>query len=58
LPKFLIPTVPENLAGRGSIKFTILVIAAWCCYSDKVLDKNGQSLEIIDAMSSVLLQVS
>ncbi|GBF20700.1 mannitol 2-dehydrogenase [Arenibacter sp. NBRC 103722] len=54
LPKFLIPTLLENLAGKGSIKFATLVLAAWCYYSDKGLDKNGQPLEIIDAMSGEL----
>ncbi|MEQ8219211.1 MAG: hypothetical protein RIM68_13240 [Arenibacter sp.] len=34
------------------------MIAAWCDYSDKGLDKNGQSLEIIDAMSGELKQVA
>ncbi|WP_297760474.1 hypothetical protein [uncultured Muriicola sp.] len=54
LPKFLIPTIHENLATGGSIKFATLVIAAWCFYSDKQVDQNGQPLEIIDAMHSEL----
>lgn len=54
LPKFLIATLEENLATNGSIQFATLVIAAWCYYSDKGVDKNGQPIEIIDAMASEL----
>lgn len=54
LPKFLIATIHENLATGGSIKFATLVIAAWCYYSDKQVDQNGEPLEIIDAMHSEL----
>ena len=54
LPKFLIATIHENLATGGSIKFATLVIAAWCYYSDKQLDQNGQPIEIIDAMQGKL----
>ncbi|MGB5173070.1 MAG: mannitol dehydrogenase family protein [Eudoraea sp.] len=58
LPKFLIATIHENLAIGGSIKFATLVIAAWCYYSDKEADQNGQALEIIDAMSTDLHQAA
>ncbi|MGB5359337.1 MAG: mannitol dehydrogenase family protein, partial [Eudoraea sp.] len=58
LPKFLIPTIHENLATGGSIKFATLVIAAWCYYSDKGIDKNGQPIEIIDAMNAELHQAA
>ena len=58
LPKFMIPTLQDNLMGKGSIKFATLVIAAWCYYSDKGMDKNGQPLEIIDAMSVQLQQAA
>ncbi|MEP3210173.1 MAG: mannitol dehydrogenase family protein [Maribacter sp.] len=58
LPKFLIPTIHENLATGGSIKFATLVIAAWCYYSDKQADQNGQPLEIIDAMQDELYQAA
>lgn len=58
LPKFLIPTIHENLKSGGSIKFATLVIAAWCYYSDKQVDQNGQPLEIIDAMQNELYQAA
>ncbi|TMM57169.1 mannitol dehydrogenase family protein [Maribacter algarum] len=54
LPKFLIATIHENLATGGSIKFATLVLAAWCYYSDKKVNQNGQPLEIIDAMQGKL----
>lgn len=54
LPKFLMATIHENLATGGSIKFATLVIAAWCYYSDKEVNQNGQPLEIIDAMQPIL----
>jgi len=54
LPKFLIATLHENLARGGSIKFATLVIVAWCYYSDKQEDQNGQPLEIIDVMKGEL----
>lgn len=58
LPKFLIPTLQENLATGGSIKFATLVLAAWCYYSDKEVDQNGQPLKIIDALSTQLHQAA
>jgi len=58
LPKFLIPTLHENLATGGSIQFATLVIAAWCYYSHKQIDQNGQPLEIIDTMQGELHQAA
>ena len=31
-----------------------MILAAWCYYSDKGIDRHGQPIEIIDAMSSSL----
>jgi mannitol 2-dehydrogenase len=58
LPKFLIATIHENLATGGSIKFAALVIATWCYYSDKAIDRHGHTIEIIDAMSTELHQAA
>ncbi|WP_394751245.1 mannitol dehydrogenase family protein [Spongiimicrobium salis] len=58
LPKFLIPTIHENLAIGGSIKFGTLVLAAWCYYSDKEANQNGQPLNILDVMHGELHQVA
>ena len=54
LPKFLIPTIQENLATGGSIKLATLVLVAWCYYSDKEADQNGQPLEINDVLHEEL----
>ena len=58
LPKFLIATIHDNLAIGGSIKYATLVIAAWCYYSDKGMDRHGHPIEIIDAMSTDLHQAA
>ena len=58
LPKFLIATIHDNLASGGSIKFATLIIAAWCYYSDKGLNRHGYPIEIIDAMSTELHQAA
>lgn len=54
LPKFLIPTIHENLKRGGSTDFATLVLAAWCYYSDKGTDKHGKKLEIVDEMKAEL----
>tara|TARA_R110002074_G_scaffold5143_4_gene25257 strand:- start:2064 stop:3548 length:1485 start_codon:yes stop_codon:yes gene_type:complete len=58
LPKFLIATIEENLSSGGSIEFGTLVLAAWCYYSDKGVDKDEQQIEIIDAMKVQLKQAA
>lgn len=54
LPVFLIPTIRENLARGGSIRGAALVIAAWCLYCDRRVDRHGKPLEIVDAMAAKL----
>lgn len=58
LPKFLIPTLRENLENDGSIKYTTFILAAWCYYSDKGIKENGEPLEIIDAQKQELHQAA
>ena len=58
LPKFLIPTLQENLAIGGSIEYATLILAAWCYYSDKGINENKEPLEIIDGMKSGLHQAA
>lgn len=58
LPVFLIPTIRENLERGGSVKFAALVIAAWCLYSDKGVDRFGKKLEIVDEMKEALHQAA
>jgi len=58
LPKFLIETIRENLGSGGSIQFATLVIAAWCYYSDKGLNRHGTPLDIVDDMKDALHQAA
>ncbi len=48
LPKFLIPTIQENLRHGGSIKYGTFILAAWCYYCAKQVDLKQQEIEIID----------
>ncbi len=48
LPKFLISTLLENLEKGGSIRYSTFILAAWCYYSDKGIDKNQKTIDIID----------
>lgn len=48
LPKFLMPTILENLETKGSIKYGAFILAAWCYYSDKGVNEKGEPLEILD----------
>ena len=54
LPKFLIPTIHENLQQDGSVERSALVIAAWCFYSDKGESQQGDKLKIVDALRDEL----
>ncbi|MDF1824007.1 MAG: mannitol dehydrogenase family protein [Verrucomicrobiales bacterium] len=58
IPKFVLPTIRENIARKGSTEFAALVLAAWCYYSDKGTDRNGNKLELVDAMKSELHQAA
>ena len=58
LPVFLIPTIRENLARAGSVKYAALVIAAWCLYSDKGVNQHDKKLEIVDEMGEALHQAA
>lgn len=56
LPKFLIPTILENLKNGGSIKYGTFILTAWAYYSDKGVDGNNQPIEIIDNRKEELHQ--
>lgn len=58
LPKFLIPTLIENLEIGGSIKYATFVLATWCYYSHKAMDMNGKTLNIIDEQKDDLHQAA
>jgi mannitol 2-dehydrogenase len=54
LPKFLIPTIQDNLSAGESIKYGTFILATWAYYSDKRKDANGIPLEIIDVRKEEL----
>ena len=54
LPKFLLPTVHENLQQEGGVEQSALVIAAWCFYSDRGVNQQGDKLKIVDVMQNEL----
>ena len=56
LPKFLIPTIQENLIEGGSIQYGTFILAAWAYYSDKGVDIKNNPIEIIDARKEELHQ--
>ena len=58
LPKFLVPTLQENLAKGGSIEFATLILVAWCYYSDKGINENKEPIEITDEMKNELHQAA
>jgi mannitol 2-dehydrogenase len=58
LPKFLIPTLRENLENNGSIKYATFILAAWCYYSDKGMNEKGVTLDILDVQKDKLNQVA
>ena len=58
LPKFLIPTLEDNLKSGGSIIYASFVLACWCFYSDKETNKNGEAIEIIDVRQKDLHTVA
>jgi len=58
LPKFIVPTIQENLASEGSIDFATLILAAWCYYSDKRMDENNMPIEVTDEMKVELQQAA
>lgn len=58
IPKFLIPTIRENLRNGGSYEYGTLVLAAWCYYSDKGIDQKQRPIVIMDVMAKKLNEVA
>ncbi len=56
LPKFLIPTILENLENRGSIKYATFILAAWSYYSAVQTDLHNNPIDIIDSRKGELHQ--
>ncbi len=53
IPKFLIPTIREQLAAGGPVGCSALVIAAWCRYCEG-FDEAGNKYPIEDEMKVIL----
>ena len=50
LPKFLVPTIHENLQSGGDIRLGAFILAAWCYYSDVEKSDQGEPLNITDEL--------
>ncbi len=55
IPKFLIPTIKEQLERDGSIKIGALILAAWCYYLERA-GTQRHNYEIKDSMKDILQQ--
>ncbi len=53
IPKFLLPTIKEQLGRSGQIKRSTLIVAAWCHYLE-LAGTPGHNYEIVDKMGVVL----
>lgn len=53
IPKFLLPTIREQLRADGPIECSALVIAAWCRYAEG-FDEAGNKYPIEDEMKVIL----
>ena len=55
IPKFLIPTIREQLERGGPIKCGALIVASWCRYLE-LAGTEGYDYEIRDAIKELLLE--
>lgn len=55
IPKFLLPTIREQLEREGPIVCSTLIIAAWCQYLEKA-GNAGHNWEILDMMKEELIK--
>ncbi len=53
IPKFVLPTIRENLESGGVIKHAVAIVAAWCRYLEQA-GTPGHTYEIQDAMKELL----
>ena len=54
IPKWLLPVVRRNLADKGDIARSALVVAAWARYAEGV-DEQGEPIEVVDRLSEQLV---
>lgn len=53
IPKFLLPTIREQLKAGGSVECSAFVVAAWCRYAEGI-DEAGNKYSIEDEMKEIL----
>ncbi len=53
IPKFLLPTIREQLKAGGPLDCAALVVATWCRYSEG-FDESGNKYSIEDEMKEIL----
>ncbi len=53
IPKFVLPTIRENLENGGAIKHTTTIVAAWCSYLE-LAGTPGHTYEVQDGMKDLL----
>jgi mannitol 2-dehydrogenase len=53
IPKFVLPTIRENLESGGEIKRAVTIIAAWCRYLE-LTGTPGHTYEVQDGMKDLL----
>jgi len=53
IPKFLLPTIREQLQKGGPIRCSALVVAAWCRYAEGV-DEHGRKYPVEDKKEAIL----
>jgi len=54
IPKFLLPTIKEQLEREGPVLCSALIIAAWCHYLE-LAGSEGHDSEILDVMKEQLI---
>ncbi|HUX97340.1 MAG TPA: mannitol dehydrogenase family protein [Bacteroidales bacterium] len=57
IPKFLLPTIVDQLRNDGVVKYSALVVAAWCRYSEGY-DEAGNKYPVEDEMKDILLEMA
>jgi mannitol 2-dehydrogenase len=53
IPKFVLPTIRENLESGGGIKYAAAIIASWCRYLE-LAGTPGHTYEVQDSMKDLL----
>jgi mannitol 2-dehydrogenase len=53
IPKFVLPTIRENLESGGAIKHATAIVAAWCRYLE-LAGTPGHTYEVQDGMKDLL----